>query len=106
MILLDTHPLIWFTQGREDLGLQARKIVQANLDRNEARVSPITFWEASMLVNKRRVALGRSVQQWAQAVLGKGVILAEVTPDIAIRAGDLPGEIHGDPADRLIIATA
>jgi PIN domain nuclease of toxin-antitoxin system len=106
VILLDTHPLIWFTQGHKDLGPKARQIVQRSLDRDEARVSPITFWETSMLVNKGRLALGRSVQEWAQAVLGKGIILAEVSPHIAIGAGDLPRGIHGDPADRIIIATA
>lgn len=32
--------------------------------------------------------------------------LAVITPDIAIEASHLPGDLHSDPADRLIIATA
>ena len=106
MILLDTHPLIWFTQGDEALGSDARRIVQDAIDSDEALVSPITFWETAMLARKGRLGLGRSVQDWAHAILGNGVKAAEITPHIAMSAGDLPADIHGDPADRLIIATA
>ena len=106
MILLDTHPLIWFTQGDKFLGSKARQIIQDAIDSDEALVSPITFWETAMLARKGRLSLGRSVQDWAQAILGTGVKAAEITPHIAMSAGDLPSDIHGDPADRLIIATA
>jgi PIN domain nuclease of toxin-antitoxin system len=37
---------------------------------------------------------------------GPGVKLAPFTADIAIDASHLPGDLHGDPADRIIIATA
>ena len=106
MILLDTHPLIWFTQGDKALGSNAQGIIQSAIDSDEALVSPITFWETAMLARKGRVGLGRSVQDWAQAILGNGVKVAEISPHIAMGAGDLPEDIHGDPADRLIIATA
>lgn len=35
-----------------------------------------------------------------------GLTLAPMTPDIAVEACYLPGDFHGDPADRLIVATA
>ncbi len=35
-----------------------------------------------------------------------GVTLEGLTPDILIDSSLLPGEPHGDPADRIIIATA
>jgi PIN domain nuclease of toxin-antitoxin system len=37
---------------------------------------------------------------------GLGIRPAPFTPDIAIAASCLPGRIHGDPADRMIVATA
>jgi PIN domain nuclease of toxin-antitoxin system len=37
---------------------------------------------------------------------GAGIRPAPLTPDIAIDASQLPGEPHGDPADRMIVATA
>lgn len=105
MILLDTHPLIWFTLGNESLGEKARNIVLTSLENGEAAVSPISFWEASMLVQKGRIALERTVEDWSNKILSSGIRLAALSPGIAVSAGQLPGRIHGDPADRLIIAT-
>jgi len=105
VILLDTHPLIWFTLGNENLGEKARIIVLTSLENGEAAVSPISFWEASMLVQKGRIALEQTVEDWSNRILSSGIRLAALSPGIAVSAGQLPGSIHGDPADRLIIAT-
>lgn len=60
-----------------------------------------------MLVAKGRLALDRDVAEWIAAALAlPGMRLAHLEPSIAIDATRLPGEIHGDPADRLIVATA
>jgi PIN domain nuclease of toxin-antitoxin system len=106
MILIDTHPLIWFMQADQRLGPAARQVLQQNIDEGEAAVSPISFWEISMLIEKKRIALGQPTQTWVQGLLTGGLKVADLTPAIAVRAGALPGDIHGDPADRLIIATA
>lgn len=106
MILLDTHPLIWFTLGDERLGRRARETVRENIEAGTALLSPISFWEMSMLAQKNRIALGRPLEEWADLVLSRGIDLATLSPEIAIQAGQLLGNIHGDPADRLIIATA
>jgi PIN domain nuclease of toxin-antitoxin system len=106
MILLDTHPLIWFILGNESLGRRAQEIVLNSLENDEAAVSPISFWEASMLAQKGRVAFGRAVEDWMDGILSNGIRLVALSPEIAVAAGQLPGGIHGDPADRLIIATA
>jgi PIN domain nuclease of toxin-antitoxin system len=60
-----------------------------------------------MLVAKGRLTLDRDVGEWVQAALslpGMGLIALE--PEIAVAASRLPGEMHGDPADRLIVASA
>ncbi len=106
MILLDTHPIIWFTLGNHSLGRKAQEIVLHSIEEDEAIVSPISFWEASMLAKKGRVVFGRPVQDWTTSLLSTGIHLAALSPEIAVAAGQLPGDIHGDPADRLIIATA
>ena len=60
-----------------------------------------------MLVAKGRLALDRDVAEWIAAALAlPGLRLAPLDPQIAIDATRLPGDIHGDPADRLIVATA
>ena len=60
-----------------------------------------------MLVQKDRLELDRPVLVWIRQALGLGrVELAEVSPEIACLAAALPGAFPGDPADRLIAATA
>ena len=60
-----------------------------------------------MLAAKGRVQLGLPAAQWVRrALAAPGLVLAEMTPDIAVESSFLPGEFHSDPADRLIVATA
>lgn len=60
-----------------------------------------------MLVRKRRLNLGTATREWVSRALSRpGVRLAPLTPEIAIDSEELPGRIHGDPADRIMIATA
>ena len=107
MILLDTQALIWFAEGDDRLGAKARdRIVDATAARDVA-VSPISFWEVAMLVRKSRIHLGRSADEWTAQICGNdGPVVTALTPGIATAAGQLPDSIHGDPADRIIIATA
>ena len=60
-----------------------------------------------MLVAMGRLTLAKDVQEWMDEVLAlPGLRLAALSPAIAIASSRLPGELHGDPADRLIAATA
>jgi len=59
------------------------------------------------LEKRGRVALPMNVRTWIQEALSKpGVSVAPLTPEIAIESVHLPGEMHGDPADRMLVATA
>ena len=102
MIVLDTHAWIWFTGDDRLLSPAALEAVQ-RADR--IGVSPISVWEVSMLCSKGRLVLDDDVGAWVARALGvPRVELVPITPSVAILAGRLP--IHGDPADRLILATA
>ena len=68
-------------------------------------VSAITFWEVGMRVQKGQLDLGFELQVWRRTLLDEGLIELPVDGDIAVRAG-LLANMHGDPADRLIVATA
>ncbi len=106
MILLDTQVLIWYAQADERLGRAARQEVLRATAANEACVSPISFWEAAMLADKGRISLDMPAERWARETLRSGqIVIADLAPEIAVAAGCLPGGIHGDPADRIIIAT-
>jgi PIN domain nuclease of toxin-antitoxin system len=58
-----------------------------------------------MLEAKRRVKLDRPCEEWVRAALDvPGVRLAPLTAEIAIDSTRL--DLHGDPADRILVATA
>lgn len=60
-----------------------------------------------MLVSKGRLALDRDVGDWVQSAAHlPGIRLEPITPEIAVASTRLPWEMHADPADRLIAATA
>ena len=103
MILLDTHVLIWWVEGSGRLSASAGKAIAESAP---VLVSPISFWELAALVEQGRVEVDRDLARWSRDLLGGGgAAIAELTPSAAIAAARLPG-FHGDPADRLIYATA
>ena len=107
MIVLDTHALVWLIDGDSQLSLGARALIEAARAEDGAFVSAITPWEISMLVGKGRIHLAMPVADWMDFVFGmEGVLLAPLTAAMGVDAGTLPGTIHGDPADRIVIATA
>ncbi len=105
MILLDTQVLLWLLSNERRLGSQARRAIDQAWVAEEAAVSSISFWEVAMLQSKGRMTLLRDAELWRQSVLDAGLI--EIAPHgrIATRAG-LLANMHGDPADRIIVATA
>jgi PIN domain nuclease of toxin-antitoxin system len=102
-VLVDTHALLWWQAGGESVSsTAARRIERADI----IYLSPITCWEIAMLVRKGRIALDRPVSAWINDLLATTpAAMADLTPAIAVAAGQL-NEFRGDPADRIIYATA
>lgn len=106
MILLDTHIWVWWVHGDEKLSPEQVREIQNN-ETGIIGVSAISCWEAAKLVERGRIELDVSVDEWIQQALGyPGVRLLELTPEIAVESTRLPGEFHRDPADQIIVATA
>lgn len=106
-LLLDTHVLIWLAEGLDQLDAAARRAIDAACTTDGLCVSAISFWEVAMLAQRGRISLSSPVSLWRRTVLGQpGLIETPVTGDIGVEAATLPGGAHGDPADRLLIATA
>jgi len=106
MILLDTHVLLWRAEDDKRLSKQAKRTIDKAVDLNEAFVSAFTLWEIAMLIRKRRITLGQPLREWSRIAFGSRALrLVPIDEAIAIDAGEMEG-IHGDPADRTIIATA
>lgn len=106
-LLLDTHVLIWAVLNEPHLGPQAAKAINAASRQNRLAVSAITPWEIGMLASKKRIALHKDVLEWVREALAKpGLSLVALEPEIAIASTRLPFEMHPDPADRVLVATA
>lgn len=105
MILLDTHVVAWFWSDDRRLGQQAKQEISLALGQNTAAVSAISFWEVGMRLQKGQINLGLSLDAWRKALLEVGLIEIPIDGGIAVKAGLLE-DIHGDPADRIIVATA
>ena len=104
MIVLDTHAWVWWTARPGGLSEAARGAIEQAA---AVGVSPISCWEVAMLVAKRRLELDRDVLLWVRRALARDrTHLLPVSPAVAVGAAKLPRAFHGDPADRLIVATA
>ncbi len=102
MIVLDTHAVYYLATSPESLGRAAKRACDHG---PQLGVPTICLWEIGMLAEKGRISLRGSLQSWADALLESPRLVAlPLTPDIAVRAAGLG--IHGDPADRFIVATA
>jgi len=103
-VLLDTHALLWFASVSDKFSPVAHEVVS---DAERIYVSAISAWEIGMLINKERLSLSFDVGEWID--LTKKIPKLQwvnITPEIGVQATQLPGQFHGDPADRLITATA
>jgi PIN domain nuclease of toxin-antitoxin system len=106
MILLDTQVLIWFSIGDERLGKQAGELIAAAAKRGETSVSPISFWEAAMLIRKKRVDLECRLRLGPPRYWRAAALLCLRSPQNRCQCWRIANGIHGDPADRIIMATA
>jgi len=106
-LLLDTHALLWLLRGNPSMGMTARHAIHLAEQRHSVLISAITPWEIALLVSKNRLKLDGDVMDWVRNALAKpGVRLVALEPEIAVASTRLPFDIHADPADRILVATA
>ena len=106
-LLLDTHVLIWLMFGDSKLGSRAKAEIARVGNTGDLLVSAMTPWEIGVLVSKNRIDLHRDALVWIRDALSMpGMTLASLDPEIAVASTRLPFDIHADPADRILVATA
>lgn len=110
-VLLDTCAVIWLANG-ERIAEPAMAAIIGAQAAAAIFVSPISAWEVGLLSKPRSGRTGAvrflpDPKAWFDALMsGPGIRAAPFTPEIAIDASFLPGDLHGDPGDRLLISTA
>ncbi len=107
-LILDTHVWIWLINGDERIREAGfLEIVDRARQDSSIKIPAICLWEVAMLAAKRRITLAESTREWLiHASSAPGVSIFPLTPEIAHESSTLPGLFHGDPADRMIVATA
>ena len=108
-VLLDTCAVIWLATKAPLAPEAEERIVRAAMA-GAIFVSPISAWEIGMLCRPKRGRVHQFLPDpatwFARFMAGPGMRPAPFTNEIAIAASLLPEPLHGDPADRLLIATA
>ena len=100
MIVIDTHALLWWTSTPERLGRNAAKALARS---EQVFIPAIVFWEIATLARRGRIS--ELPAGWTNRVSDiPGVVVAPIDREIAVTAANL--DMHGDPADRFIVATA
>jgi PIN domain nuclease of toxin-antitoxin system len=107
-LLLDTHVWIWLMNGTPGkLSPATLRRIQTAAGKGRVFISAISVWEVATLEARGRITLSMDCRAWVdRALAAPGIQFAAMTPDIAVDSARLPGVIHGDPADRILIATA
>ena len=105
MILPDTHALLWFLESSPRLGSTAQRRMREAIESRQAAFSAISVWEVALLLARSRLALEVTAIQWREKLLSAGFIEIPVNGAIAAHSVALT-DIHNDPADRIIMATA
>lgn len=101
-VLLDTHVIHWWSAEPERI---SRRAAAAIAGAEELAVADISWFELAWMARHDRITVSIPVHAWL-ARLAAEVRTMPVTPAIAATSVSLPSSFPGDPADRLIYATA
>ena len=102
MVLLDTHVVQWWSAEPERISRAATKAIS---EADELAVAAISWFELAWLARHERIVVTIPLRSWLEQ-LSEQVRTVGITPAIADTAVSLPSAFPGDPADRLIFATA
>ena len=106
-VLLDTHVWVWWLTPRSPLSRRERDTLDLLAARREVCLSAISLWEAQMLHRKGRLEVPFSFADWLEQAADERMLrVLPLDTQVVLALDALPDSFHGDPADRLIVATA
>jgi len=107
-LLLDTHVWLWLLDGTPGaLTSGVRRVIELASSQQRLFVSDFSFWEVAILVAKGRLELSTDVHAWLeQAATAPGIQCVPLSRSLLIRSTTLAGDPHGDPAERILLASA
>jgi PIN domain nuclease of toxin-antitoxin system len=105
--LLDTHIWVWWLTAGPGLTARERAALDSAASAGALFLSAISLWEAQMLHAKGRLELPLAFPDWLRRAAAPPVVtVLPLDIPVVTAISNLPARFHGDPADRLIVATA
>jgi PIN domain nuclease of toxin-antitoxin system len=102
-LILDTCALIWLTTDSRMLSFKTREVIDSA---TLVYVSPISAWEVSLKVARKKIQWSLPTQEWFFEAVAKHTLhVLPLSVELLVKANELPWH-HSDPADRFIIAGA
>lgn len=101
-VLLDTHVIHWWSAEPKRVSARASKALE---HADELAVSAISWYELAWMARHERIVVNIPIRSWLEGLAAQLRTIG-LTPAIADAAVSLPSSFPGDPADRLIYATA
>lgn len=107
-LLLDTHVWLWWLLGQPELAAAERDALDVMAaSGTPPGISAISLWEAQMLASKGRLEFDGPLTHWLPtAAAAETVTVLPIDVGVVLALDALPAGFHGDPADRIIVATA
>jgi len=101
-VLLDSHVVQWWSAEPDRLSREAIRLLE---EADELAIASISWFELAWLAHHERIVVSIPIRSWLEQ-LAEQLRTIGITPAIAAAAAALPRSFPGDPADRLIFATA
>ena len=106
-VLLDTHFWVWWLTPTSPLSAAERRALDNLAEQRKLAISAISLWEVQMLHARKRLELPVSLAEWLGLATDENLVaLLPINLDVVLALDQLPASFHGDPADRVIVATA
>ena len=106
-VVLDTHVWVWWLLADSPLPDRERRALDRIATDKGIYLPAICQWEAQMLHSKKRIELPVPFPTWLRRATAANMLtVLPLDTDAVVAVGELPATFHGDPADRMIVATA
>lgn len=106
-VVLDTHVWLWWLEEDSPLSARERDLLDDIAASRGVHLPAICMWEAQVLHSKKRIPMPVPFPTWLrQATAPDLLTILPLDQGTVLGVEDLPATFHGDPADRMIVATA
>lgn len=105
-LVLDTHVLLWSLLEPESISKAIKQKISVAQSESKLVICSISLWEIAMLNHKKRINVYEPIKKFLKSIAAiDGLVVSDLNPEIAAESILLMDDFHGDPADRIIVAT-